>query len=333
MPRFFALALPLCIVAACSKSPAGPSSSSPATLLQGQTVNAIDGVAAPSLSVRVGTQLPVTTDTNGNFEVEVGGPGTFEVTVRGSGIVERRTTLVNPSEGRARLSLIPADFDLTAFDEMFRTSNSRLQRWMSRPALLVLASVMEYRTGSADEYGATAEQMTDDEVQQMIAHMTEGLVMLTGGTFTSFESVTIERPAAGTRVNVVRGAHVVVGRYNGIVTFANTIGYGQWDELPNGTVVAGSMFLDRDFDKNDSRRRLLRIHELGHALGYLHVTSRTSVMNPAIGPEPTEFDGQASKIAFQRLPGNRSPDTDPGVSGGIFGVTDGTRQRKTVFCR
>ena len=31
------------------------------------------------------------------------------------------------------------------------------------------------------------------------------------------------------------------------------------------------MFLDRDFDKNDNRRRLLRIHELGHALGLMHV--------------------------------------------------------------
>lgn len=333
MPRFLALALSLCVLAACSKSPSGPSSSNPATVLQGQTVNAIDGTAAPSVSVRVGTQVPVTSDTNGNFEVEVGGPGTFDVTVRGSGVVERRTNVVNPSAGRARFSLIPASFDLAAFDEMFRTSNARLQRWMSRPALVVLATVMEYRTGSGSEYSATAEQMTDDEVQQMIAHLSEGLELLTGGTFPTFESVTVERPDAGTRVNVAREARIVAGRYNGIVTFAHTIGYGQWQELSNGTVVGGSMFLDRDFDKDDSRRRLLRIHELGHTLGYLHVTSRTSVMNPAIGPEPTQFDREAPRIAFQRLPGNRSPDTDPGVSGGIFGVTDGIRQWKTIFCK
>jgi hypothetical protein len=71
------------------------------------------------------------------------------------------------------------------------------------------------------------------------------------------------------------------------------------------------MYLDRDFDRNDSRRRLLRIHELGHALGWQHVTSRTSIMNPAIGPEPTDFDRAGAVIAFQRPPGNRSPDTDP----------------------
>ncbi len=295
-------------------------------------MSAVDGSATPSVSVRIGTQLPVTTDTNGLFEVEVGGPGTFGVTVRGQGIVERQTSLVNPAGGRARLSLIPASFDLAAFDEMFRTANERLQRWTSRPSLVVLATVMEYRTGFGNEYSATGEQMSDDEVQQMIAHLTEGLTLLSGGTFTSFEAVEVERPASGTRVEVVRDGRIVAGRYNGIVTLAQTIGYGQWQELSNGTVVSGSMYLDREFDRDDSRRRLLRIHELGHTLGYLHVTSRTSVMNPSIGPEPTQFDRDASKIAFDRFPGNRSPDTDPAVASGPFGVTNGTRQLRTVVC-
>jgi hypothetical protein len=274
----------------------------------------------------------VTTDTNGLFEVEVGGPGTFNATIRGSGIVERETTVVNPSQGRARLSLIPTSFDLTAFDEMFRTSNARLVRWTSRPALVVLGSVMEYRTGSGNEYSAGSEQLSDDEVNLMIEHMTEGLALLTGNTFTAFESVEVERPAQGTRVSAVRNGRIVVGRYSGIVTWAHTIGYGQWEEQSNGTAVAGAMYLDRDFDKDDARRRLLRIHELGHALGYLHVTSRASIMNPSIGPEPTEFDREASKVAFQRLPGNRSPDIDPTVSG-IFAATTGERQLRTVYCK
>jgi hypothetical protein len=75
------------------------------------------------------------------------------------------------------------------------------------------------------------------------------------------------------------------------------------------------MFLDRDFDKDDPRRRLLRIHELGHAHGYMHVNSRTSIMNPSVGPEPTDFDRAAAIVAFQRPVGNVSPDTDPGVVG------------------
>lgn len=321
------------VLAACgSSSPTDPSPGGGSSLLQGQTVNAVDGAPAPSLAVQVGGRVPVTSDTNGHFEIEVGGAGSHQTTVRGSGVVERKTTVFGPTAERTRLSLIPSSFDLVAFDEMFRTSNARLTRWTSRPSLVVLASVMAYRNGAGLEYAAKSEQLTDDEVTQMIAHLTEGLALLTGNTYTSFESVRVERPAAGVRVKVLRDDHVVVGRYDGIVSFVNTIGYGQWSERSNGAVTGGAMFLDRDFDRNDVRRRLLRIHELGHALGYLHVERRASIMNPSIGPEPTEFDRQAAMIAFQRPPGNRAPDTDP--SGGTFAVTTGeARVMPPVFCR
>jgi hypothetical protein len=145
--------------------------------------------------------------------------------------------------------------------------------------------------------------------------------LLTGGTYTSFASVAIERPATGERASTTRQGAIVVGRYNGIVTFASTIGYGRWAEEEDGSVSAGAMFLDREFDRDREERRLLRFHELGHALGYTHVQSRVSIMNPAIGPEPTAFDRIAAIVAFERQPGNVSPDTDPAspATPGVFG--------------
>ena len=97
MHRIITAALVLGATAACSKSPSGPSSSDPATVLQGQTVSAIDGAAAPSVSVRIGGKVPVTTDTNGLFEVELGGPGTFDATIRGTRL--RSPVLRVPSVG------------------------------------------------------------------------------------------------------------------------------------------------------------------------------------------------------------------------------------------
>lgn len=330
-PIVFALAC--CLLAACSKSPTEPASAGGAGNLLGQTVIALDGSAAAGVSVQVGARRPVTSDANGHFEIEVGNPGTYQTTIRGEAIVERQTSLFGPTAERAKLSLIPAGFDLAAFDEMFRTSNGRLTRWTSRPSLVLLASVMAYRNGGGREFEATGEQLREDEVEEMKAHLTEGLALLTGNTFTAFQSITVERPSAGTRVDVMRQGQIVVGRYEGIVTFVNTIGYGQWSELSNGTVVGGSMFLDRDFDRDDARRRLLRIHELGHALGSLHVESRTSIMNPSIGPEPTDFDRAAAIIAFQRPPGNRAPDIDPTTSGAP-GVTTGEwKVMPPVLCK
>ena len=108
-------------------------------------------------------------------------------------------------------------------------------------------------------------------------------------------------------------------------SLANTIGLGRWSTAGNTPeVTGGAVYLDQNFDRSNEARRLLRIHELGHALGYLHVTKRTSIMNPAIGSAPTEFDRNAAMIAFERMPGNQSPDNDvadaPRSPGGIFGV-------------
>ena len=282
-------------------------------MLEGVTVSAIDGAPTGGLSVQVGSSKAVTTDASGHFTAEITGPGNYTAVVTGAAIVERRTMVTGPSSA-ARLSLMPASFDVRAFDELFRTANARLQRWTSRPSLVVLGSVMNYR-GPAEEFTATSETMTDDEISSLVAHMNEGLALMTGGTYTSFADVKIERTASGERASVARAGSIVVGRYNGVQTFASTIGYGTWAENEDGTVVGGAMFLDSRFDKNDDRRRLLRIHELGHALGQLHVETRVSIMNPAIGPEPTEFDRQAAVVAFQRPPGNVSPDTDPGTTG------------------
>lgn len=296
---------------ACSRSPEAPSDTPTSGVIAGQTVNAIDGVAVAGVLVQMGRARPVTSDAGGFFQTDAGGPGTYATILTGGGAVERHTMVTGPTSQRLELSLIPQSFDLGAFDQMFRAANARLQRWTSRPSLVVVASVMSYRGNNGTEYAANSEQLSDDEVTQLIAHLSEGLSILTGTTYTTFATVDVERPDSGQRVNMARSGKIVVGRFTGVVSIAETIGFGTWQEQADGTVTGGSMFLDRDFDKNDSRRRLLRIHELGHALGYLHVTTRTSIMNPAIGPEPTEFDRSGGTIAFHRPPGNVTPDTDP----------------------
>lgn len=294
-------------------------------------MSAIDGAAAVGVSVLIGAKN-TTTDANGYFRVDVGGPSTHALRVRGSTVVERETAVTGPGAEPARVSLIPSAFDLEAYDEMFRP-NGRLQRWTARPALVVLAPVMTYVVGERDEYTATAEQLSEEELTDLVAHLQEGLSILTAGTFTSFASVEIERPAAGARVTINRPGKIVMGRYNGIVKLADVIGYGQWALSGDGSVSAGAMYLDRDFDKNDGRRRLLRIHELGHALGMMHVTNRPSIMSPSLGPDVGDFDRAASAIAFQRPTGNRAPDVDPSDAPGTRSTSRTLQWAPPVFCR
>lgn len=301
-------------------------------MLEGQAVNALDGSAGPGVSVRVGDSRAVVTDAAGAFQVDVGAAGTYAAVLHGGAFVDRETSVAAPGD-RARLSLIPSSFDLDAFDQMYRTSHGQLQRWTTQPRLVLVATVMNYRGANGDEYAATREQMTDDEVSLMLAHLAEGLTMLTGGTYSSFASVDIERPSSDARVSFARDGKIVVGRFNNIVAFASTIGYGSWSERSDGSIGGGALFLDSDFDRTDARRRLLRIHELGHALGYQHVTSRPSIMNPSIGPEPSDVDRAGAIIAFQRPPGNKSPDVDP-VSTAHTSLTAEVPPRwVTIYCR
>jgi hypothetical protein len=312
----------------------GSSPSSPANgsgVLEGRTVSAVDGTATPGVALEVGTSS-ATADGNGYFRVDVGKPSTFELRVRGSGIVERQSAIAGPCAEPARVSLIPTSFDLNAFDQMFRHGGA-LQRWTVKPSLVVLASVMTYLNGDRDTYPATSEQMTDEEIEQLIAHVTEGLTILTAGTFTGFQAVEIERPASGAQASVNRSGKIVVGRYNRIVLHANTIGYGQWALAPDGSVRGGAMFLDNEFDKNDKRRRLLRIHELGHALGMMHVTDRPSIMSPTLGPDVADFDRAAASIAFDRLIGNKAPDIDPARMPGVRSDDTRLTWAPRVSCR
>jgi hypothetical protein len=316
---FLALCL---VVSACGGSKSSPTSPESPSVLQGQTVNAIDGSAAGAVSVQVGNRFGIQSDENGFFQVDVGGAGTYAISVSGGKVVERQTSVTGPTADRAKISLIPSTFDLAAFDEMFRSSHNRLQRWTTKPSLVVIGTVMKYVSSNTEKFEAGSERLSDDEVARLLEHLNEGLALLTAGTHTSFASVTIEWPNAGDQVTVQRAGSIVVGRYTGINTLANTIGYGSWAERPDGTIVGGTIWLDRDFDRDDARRRLLRIHELGHALGANHVTTRTSIMNPAIGPEPTDFDRASAAIAAQRPIGNTAPDTDPGSSSRTFAVVE-----------
>jgi hypothetical protein len=313
--------------AACGSS--GPSSPSPLPsagehVLRGETVNVLDGSPMGRVTIKIGSQV-TQSDDNGRFDMRNLREGSDTIVLSGNSVVERQRTITIPAEA-GRETLIPASFDLAAFDEMMR-GDGRLERWTTPPALVVLKKEMQFDNSVSDGvYHATSDRLSDADVSLLIAQLTEGLALLTGNGFTAFSSVSVENPSTGSRVSTLRTGSIVVGRYRGVQTLANTIGFGRWETAETSEVTGGAIFLDRNFDQTNEQRRLLRIHELGHALGYQHVKSRISIMNPAIGPEPSSFDRQAAAIAFQRTPGNRSPDNDVITStqrppsGGIFGV-------------
>ena len=190
--------------------------------------------------------------------------------------------------------------DRYALDEMLRGTNETALRWDRVPELVVLMPVMQYEKSQGTQYRATPERLTATEAAQLVADLTTALAVLTDDAFQGFAAVRHETPAAGEVVNVMRPGQIVVARYNGVRDQLATIGFG--GRSTRGSIIrAGSIILDSEFDRTSDTRHLLRMHELGHTLGYNHVQSRASIMNPKIGSEVTSFDRSAARIAFHSL--------------------------------
>ena len=206
-----------------------------------------------------------------------------------------------PALVRAATSAVGDSADARAIDEMLRGTSGRDRRWTKRPHLVVLTTVMTFAEGPRTDYTATEIPLSQAELQALAKDLTAGLTLLSGHTFDAFASVRFETPEAGTAVRVVRDGEIVAARFRGVRAILKAVGYGGRTTRKDGTIMSGTVMLDEDYDRSDRRRNLLRMHELGHALGYNHVESQRSIMNATLGAEPTDFDRKVARIAFSHF--------------------------------
>jgi hypothetical protein len=285
--------------------PSGP-------VAKGRTVDALSNRPLPGMNVRIDGLGEATTGSDGGFSIAGAGQEQSRiVTVSSVTTVERQTHIRVPSDVPT-LTLIPQDINLGAFDQMFRSDDGGLHRWVAAPRLVVERRVLTYTGQGDDTYVATAELMSEADAQALISDLVWALPQLTGGTFGAFAEVVSETPQEGDVVRVTRPGSIVVARYKGLTTATSYWGYSRWAWNGAGETIAGVMMLDADFETSASAfHRSLHAHELGHALGYNHVSARESVMDSSGRVEPNAFDRDGSKIAFMRTPLNQSPDIDP----------------------
>ena len=208
--------------------------------------------------------------------------------------------LARPSVAFGESGNVAQSASARALDEMLLGNHASALRWNRVPELVVLMPVMNYERGRGTAYRATSEQLTDAEAAALEADLTAALALLTDNAISGFSTVRRETAANGDVVNVMRPGQIVVGRYKGVRDQLTTIGFG--GRLTRGDIIrGGSIILDSEFDRVSENRRLLRMHELGHALGYNHVQAQVSIMNPRIGPEPTDLDRVGARLAFQNF--------------------------------
>jgi hypothetical protein len=285
-----------------------------ATALTGRAVDLLSQTPLAGISAAGEGLTGGQTDSAGAFTLTTSSAvsGVREVTFSGSRIFERRLRLELPLQ-EVTISLIPSDFDMAAFDQMFRSPG--LRRWTTAPPLVVEQRAVQFTTVDMNDAVGVADVMAAAEAESLVGDLTWALGALTGSTFRSFQRVSPQTSPEASNITLLNPGVITVVRVVGLHVATGKWGWSRWLYTVDGEVFGGLMMLDRDFDRTPNlARRALRAHELGHALGYDHVTGRQSVMNHDGRLEPTAFDLAACRIAFQRQPGSRSPDIDADVT-------------------
>lgn len=283
----------------------------PGPQVSGRVVDVLTDRPLAGVTVRIDGGGETTSDENGSFTLAgVDTRETQQVVLASPDIVERRTYVRVPGTVEA-LTVIPRSIDLRTLDEMLRARGG-LHRWMTAPRLVIERRALVFTNTTDTSYVAGSDEMTEAEAADLAADLAWALPQMTGGTFSAFAAVDVELAAEGDSVAVSRTDAIVVARYEGLKDSLSVLGFGRWAWNAAGEVQAGVLMIDNAFDRTqDPSRRALRAHELGHTLGYDHVSSNASVMHPSGRIEPTDFDRDATRIAFRRPPLNASPDTDP----------------------
>ena len=274
----------------------------------GRVVDVLSGAALAHVTITGNGVTAAPSDAMGAFEISAGSSSAerHPVELASPKAVPRRVYVLVP-DADTELSLIPTTFNLTAFDAMLR--DPMLRRWRAAPPLLIERQTLQLSTVDMVDGVALDDRMSDEELQSLLTDLRWALPSLTGDTLTAFGRVTERATAPGKTSRLLTTGSITVVRVEGLEEATGTWGWSRWLFEHDGTVIGGVMMLDLASDRSDNRyRRALRAHELGHTLGYAHVSTAPSVMNPNARLEPTTFDRNATRIAFARQPGNVAPD-------------------------
>jgi hypothetical protein len=289
--------------------------------LAGRFINVLTGAPAAGVSLNVEGVGEVAAGADGQFSLDTEAPdGRYRVTATAPGFVARQTTLSFPGEPPV-ISLIPASFNMTAFDQLVRqfgVHTNVTKRWTQAPALVIETSLVDPQSvpGGVPEYNAiaSADQLSEASINELIAHLNSALPLMSAGNFPAFSSIEISTTPAGAPIPVDRLGTITALRYNGLSPRCQGFTFFGYDSEAF-TAMSAALFMQTCTDSPTAAVPMSAIvaHELGHALGFGHSSAAPSLMTPTVNSGMTDFDRQAVAIAFQRAAGNQAPDVDPDV--------------------
>ena len=315
----------LTLVSACGPTPDGPSpipGPNPRPVFQ-TTVRVVSAlseqVGLPQVALTVANGVQQQTDDAGLSVIRAESPATVPLRLLHPAFLERETAVRIPDDRTIDLSLIPSTHDLIAFEE-FSPRTAGLRRWTRNPRLLVLTHAVDFSRATLGflEYPVIDRPISRAQLDCLAAGVGDALREMSGGHL-SWDSVDFGEVEPGTtfRTDATPEGTIVVLPSVSLGAGGRGIGYVGSEPF---VLSRGAVWMSADF-MNYCLISVLYRHELGHALGYQHVTRTVSIMSTGLPAGLTDFDRDSIAILFQRRPGNFYPDRDPsGVSLNVVGT-------------
>jgi hypothetical protein len=154
----------------------------PVPFLSGTVRNMVDAGPVSDVTVAVSGVGEAKSDAGGSFTVSGNGDGLLALTLRHPSFVERTTRARFPGASLS-VSLIPATFDLAAFDE-FLARASGLRRWTANPVLQVHRSVVDFAEFTGGGYAVTDRVMSGGELDSLVNGAQSSIEEMSGGRLT-----------------------------------------------------------------------------------------------------------------------------------------------------
>ena len=169
----------------------------PQFVTSGRTELATTHAAVPSVTIRGDGIAGAASNSAGVFKIiaMAGSADPRQLTFSAPGMVDRRTGVKVPGADTV-ISLISGSFDLSAFDQMFRSPG--LTRWTTTPPLIISKRSVTFTSAEMEEGTALEDSLTDDELVSLRSDLMWALPQLTGGTLRFVEVTEMSAPPGAT---------------------------------------------------------------------------------------------------------------------------------------
>jgi hypothetical protein len=284
-----------------------PTAAPTSVTLSGRVTSTTTAQPLGNVAVSISGYAPAQTDGNGAFSLTLPNQATtYRVGILGDTIVPR---VVNVAVNASRALTVDAiqnsgGFDLGFYRQFIRNGyegngQQPLRRWTRNPNIYLK---------TVDEAGKPVDAATLAAVESVLMDSTP---VFTSG---KLRIASVER-GTGTRVNqsgwiTVRFSTQANSGWCGQALIATD---GGWIDLNPQGQTGGTC---RVCPTNSTIDLAVIRHELGHALGFFHTSSRSDLMYAggswsACNQQPSARELLHASIAYSRPVGNLDPDTDP----------------------